>query len=206
MNVGRGRDVQLAMRGLLALLCAAALGGCADPPASNYPTQQIYVEDTTLGPGDVFEVRVFQQDKLSSIYAASSEGTISFPLIGAVTVTGKTAAMVEREIRDRLADGFLKDPQVSILVKEYKSKKVSVFGEVRKPGTLPFTEGMTIVEAIAQAGGFSAMARGNAVTVTRVSNNDKQTYTVPVDSIGKGKAKQFYIRPGDVVHVPARRW
>jgi protein involved in polysaccharide export with SLBB domain len=194
---------------LRVLLIAAALGGCAscaDPPPSEYPSQQVYREDTTLGPGDLFEVRVFQQEKMSQIYSASAEGTIAFPLIGDVVVSGKSPAQIEAEIRDRLADGYLKDPQVSVLVKEYKSKKISVFGQVRKPGTLGFTDGMTVVEAVSQAGGFTPMARENAVTITRGEGEEKQTYTVPVESIGKGKAKQFYIRPGDVIFVPHRRW
>jgi len=194
---------------LRVLLIAAALTGCAscsDPPPSEYPSQQVYLEDTTLGPGDMFEVRVFQQPQMSNMYSASAEGSISFPLIGEVAVSGKSPAQVETEIRDRLADGYLKDPQVSVLVKEYKSKKISVFGQVRKPGTLGFTDGMTVIEAVSQAGGFTPMARENAVTITRELGEEKKTYTVPVESIGKGKAKQFYIRPGDVIFVPHRRW
>ncbi len=211
MNLPTAADVQHVMSGLLVRLLLVAVtvaggAGCSDPPPSEYPSQQVYLEDTTLGPGDVFEVRVFQQEKLTSVYSASAEGTISFPLIGTVEINGKSPAMVETEIRDRLADGYLKNPQVSVLVKEYKSKKISVFGQVRKPGTLGFTEGMTVIEAVSQAGGFTPMARENAVTITRDLGGDKQSYTVPVESIGKGNAKQFFIRPGDVIFVPHRRW
>lgn len=198
--------MSLALRVLLIAATLAGCASCADPPPSEYPSQQVYEEDTTLGPGDVFEVRVFQQEKMSQIYSASSEGTISFPLIGEIEISGKTPAQVETEIRDRLADGYLKDPQVSVFVKEYKSKKISVFGQVRKPGTLGFTDGMTVIEAVSQAGGFTPMARENAVTITRGEGDEKKTYTVPVESIGKGTAKQFYIRPGDVIFVPHRRW
>lgn len=185
----------------LVVLCA-----CGDPPPSQYPDQEVFVEDTTIGPGDVFEVRVYKQEEMTSTYSVSAEGTISFPLIGAVDVSGKTPAQIEREIRDRLADGYLVDPQVSILVKEYRSKKISVFGQVRKPGTLPYSEGMTIVEAISQAGGFTQMARKNAVTVTRGQEEKKTRYTVPVESIGEGSADNFFMRPGDVVFVPERIW
>lgn len=184
----------------------AGLAGCSDPPPSQYPRQQVYVEDTTLGAGDVFEVRVFRQDDMTGTYSVSSEGTISFPLVGVVGVAGKTPAEVERELRDRLADGYLQDPQVSVLVKEYKSKKISVFGQVREPGTLTYTEGMTVVEAVAQAGGFTDMARKNAVTVTRAVGQEKTKFTVPVEDIGEGQADNFYLRPGDVVFVPRRVW
>jgi protein involved in polysaccharide export with SLBB domain len=188
----------------LALCALAGAAACSDPPPSEYPTQQVFVEDTTLGPGDIFEVRVYQQADMSNTYSASSEGTISFPLIGVVEVTGKTPAQVESEIRARLADGFLVNPQVSLLVKEYRSKKVSVLGQVRQPGTLNFADGMTIIEAVSQAGGFTAMARKNAVTVTRGAGDDKATFTVPVDDIGRGQAANFFLRPGDVIFVPER--
>lgn len=187
---------------VLAMICA----GCGDPPPSRYPTQQVYVEDTTLGAGDIFEVRVFRQDDMTGTYSVSAEGTISFPLVGEIQAEGKTPAQIERELRERLADGYLRDPQVSVLVKEYKSKKISVLGEVREPGTLTYADGMTVVEAVARAGGFTDMARKNAVTVSRTIDDEKTQYTVPVESIGQGKADNFFVRPGDVVFVPRRLW
>jgi protein involved in polysaccharide export with SLBB domain len=191
---------------VLSILILVALAACHDPPPSQYPSQQVYLEDTTLGPGDVFEVRVFQQEQMTNTYSASSEGTIAFPLIGDVTVNGKTPAEVEKEIRERLADGYLTNPQVSVLVKEYKSKKVSIAGQVPSPGTIGYTEGMTIIEAVSKAGGFTQMARKNAVTVTRMIDGKKETYTVPVERIASGSANQFYMRPGDNVWVPERAW
>lgn len=188
---------------ILILLFPLSLA-CGDPPASVYPDQQVYQEDTTLGVGDVFDVRVFQHKEMSSTYSTSAEGSISFPLIGQVIIAGKTPAAVEKDIQTRLADGYLVSPQVSVFVKEYKSKKLSVFGQVRKPGTLAYTEGMTIIEAISQAGGFTGMARKNAVTVTRELNGEKSKYTIPVDKIGRGSAGNFNLRPGDVVFVPER--
>lgn len=190
------------------VLCLAwcAITACGDPPPSNYPTRQIHIEDTTLGVGDVFEVRVFRQKDLTGEYRVNSEGSIAFPLIGKVVVSGKTPVAVEKQIRSRLADGYLRDPQVSVLVKEYNSKTISVFGEVRKTGTLSYAEGMTIVDAISQAGGFTNMARKNAVTVTRKRSSKSKRFTVPVQSIGQGKAANFFVRPGDVVFVPRRLW
>lgn len=187
-------------------LLAGVVLSCGDPPPSNYPTQQVYVEDTTLGPRDVFEVRVFRQEDMTGDYSVSNDGTIAFPLIGVVEVTGKTPAQLERELGQRLADGYLRNPQVSILVKAYHSKKISVFGQVRSAGTLNFTAGMSVVDAIAQAGGFSDLASKNAVTVTRTIDGKKVNYVVPVEDIGKGKADNFYVRPGDTVFVPRRLW
>jgi polysaccharide export outer membrane protein len=188
----------------IALVLAGNLLACADPPPSKYATQQVHVGDASLGPGDVFEVRVYRQDSMSGAYNVSPEGTISFPLIGVVVVSDKTPRQVEAEIESRLAEGFLVNPQVSVLMKEYRSRNVIVFGQVQKPGRLPFSTGMTIVEAISQAGGFSAMARKNAVTVTRTDGDKKTNFTVPVESIGNGQAPDFMLRPADIVFVPER--
>jgi len=181
-----------------------ALAACSDPPPSKYPVVRGNANDTTLGARDIIEVRVFQHDDLTGVFEISPECTISYPLIGSVEVCGHTPPEIERDIRTRLADGYIREPQVSVLVKEYKSKSVSVFGQVKQPGTLPYAGGMTVIEAISQAGGFTEMARKNAVTVTRVDKGKKTNYTVPVESIGMGKADTFVVRPGDVVFVPRR--
>jgi polysaccharide export outer membrane protein len=194
------------------LLIFSLVIGCHDRPASNYPTQEVYAEDTTLGQRDEFEVRVFRHDEMSGTYAVSEQGTINFPEIGIVEVVGKTPEQVEREIQHRLADGFLVDPTVSVRVKEYKSKTISVFGQVRKPTTIPYVAGMSIADAISQAGGFTPMARKDAVKVTRsdigarsAANKQKTvSFSVPVESIANGEARPFYMRPGDTIFVPER--
>lgn len=187
-------------------LVLLALVACGDPPASNYPksSEPIPVEDTSLGPGDVFEIRVYRQEELTGEFEVSPECSVSYPLIGTLDVCGKSPPEIGRMIRDGLADGYLKNPNVSVLVKEYRSKKISVFGNVKTPGTLAYVAGMTIVEAISQAGGFNEMARKNAVTVTRTTKEGKVTYTVPVQRIGEGHADNLIMRPGDYVYVPRR--
>jgi polysaccharide export outer membrane protein len=161
--------------------------------------------DTTLGPEDVFDVRVFGEKDLSSTYRVASDGTIDFPLIGTVSVTGKTPTEVADLIEDKLVEGeFLKRPEVSILVTEYNSKKVSVFGQVKKPGTFAYQDGMSVVEAISKAGGFTSMAKANDTVVIRVVENEEQRYKVPVEAIGEGQAPNFVLRAGDIVFVPER--
>ncbi len=182
------------------------VAACSDPPPSKYPTEQMHAEDATLGAGDTVEVRVYRQEEMSGPYEVSSEGNFSFPLIGLIVAEGKTPAAVQRDIQERLADGYLNNPSVTVLVKESKSKNISVVGEVSKPVTLPFADGMTLIDAIARAGGFTPMARKNAVTVTRNIEGKKTRYTIPAEDIGKGKANSFFIRPGDVVFVPRRVW
>ncbi|MBN2527276.1 MAG: polysaccharide biosynthesis/export family protein [Deltaproteobacteria bacterium] len=187
--------------------CTPALrGGNTNPPVGGPgATTTMPVEDTTLGPGDVFDVRVFGEKELSSSYRVASDGTIDFPLIGSIVVGGLTPAETKKRIETELVAGdFLKRPQVSILVKEYTSKKVSVFGQVNKPGTFPWQEGMGVVAAISIAGGFTPMARTENTMVTRVVNGKKENYVVSVEDIGEGKTTDFSLKPGDIIFVPER--
>lgn len=161
--------------------------------------------DTTLGPGDVFDVRVYGEKDLSNSYRVASDGSIDFPLVGTVNVTGLTPAKVASLLEQSLLDrDYLKNPQVSIFVKEYNSKKISVFGQVNKPGTFPYQDGMSVVEAISIAGGFNSLAKKNDTVVIRVLDGKKTRFQVPVVSIGQGQASNFVLRPGDIVFVPER--
>jgi polysaccharide export outer membrane protein len=150
----------------------------------------------------VLGIRVIDNDQLSGDFEIDTAGTISFPYIGAVRAGGKTPEQIGIDIRDRLGDGYIRDPQVTVRIKEHRSKIISVLGEVRKGTIMPFTDGMTILEAISQAGGFTARAWENAVKVTRKSATSAQEFTVPVNVIANGKAPPFYMRPGDSVYVP----
>jgi len=153
----------------------------------------------------VFDVRVYGEEDLSSTYRVASDGTIDYPLIGTVNVDGLTPTDITKLLERKLLEGdFLKKPHVSILVKEYNSKKISVFGQVTKPGTFPYEEGMNVVEGISRAGGFTSMARPNDTTVTRVVAGAERRFKVPVEAIGQGRASNFILRPGDIIFVPER--
>jgi polysaccharide export outer membrane protein len=102
----------------------------------------------------------------------------------------------------KLKQGFLKEPQVSVFVKEYNSKKVFVFGEVQKPGTFMYEEEMTIIQAITVAGGFAKSAAKNKVSVTRLEDGIEKRIFLSVEEIGRGKERNFFLMPGDIVFVP----
>jgi protein involved in polysaccharide export with SLBB domain len=177
--------------------------GCRDTAVAPYPiSEPPQAQDAAFGPGDLFDVRVFHEPDLTGTYQVGNDGSIAFPLIGRVVVANKLPSEVEAEIQSRLADGFLRAPQVSVLPKEYRSKKISVVGQVKQPGTFPYSEGMTVVEAVSKAGGFMPLARKNAVRITRKSNG--KNFTVAVEDISNGKAPNFTLRPGDVIYVPER--
>jgi len=183
-------------------LTAVVLIGCADPKPSVYPTQEVYVEDTTAGPTDILEIRVAKQEQLSGDFEIDATGVISFPYVGIVASNGKTPLEIQSDIQTRLADGYLRNPQVTVRFKERRSKKIAVFGEVHRGTIIPFTDGMTITEAVSQAGGFTPRAWENAVKVKRKSAQGTQEFTVPVKGIAAGSAPTFYMRPGDSVYVP----
>jgi polysaccharide export outer membrane protein len=155
-----------------------------------------------LGAGDIFEVRVFQEPELSGIFQVGPQGDIIFPLCRRVVLGGLTANAAAEALRACLAEGFLRNPQVSVLVKEYNSKKVFVFGEVQKPGTFLFEDGMSVVQALTLAGGFTRNAAQNSTSVTRHVNGQEVKVKVNVQDIALGKAPNFLLEPGDIVYVP----
>ena len=155
-----------------------------------------------MGPGDVFEVRVYGEKDLSGQFRVSSEGTIQFALLGAVEVMNLSPTEIATTLQDGLRDGYLCDPYVTVTIKEYNSKKVFVLGQVNKPGTFPFDRDMNIIQAITLAGGFTATARRNNVIVTRVEDSEEKRVRVPVDKVSEGLAPNFPLQPGDIVFVP----
>lgn len=193
------------MRLLVYLLC---VWGCHDDPPVVYPTIAPFDEtQLVLGPGDKLELTIFSGAQESKTqYTLDSGGQMEVKFIGPVNARGKTSRMVQQEIQARLADGYLKHPVTSLIVVEINSLRCAVFGQVSKSGSIKFTPGMTITEAIAQSGGFTPLARKNMVKVTRLVEGKKETFKVPVELIAEGKRPNFPMAPGDEVFVPERAW
>jgi polysaccharide export outer membrane protein len=188
---------------LVVSVAALALVGCTRRSAARLEAPPaVQVNASTLGPGDVLEVRVYREPELSGIYQVGSEGDVVFPLCQRVVVNGLTPNGAADRFRDCLAAGFMRDPQVSVVVKEYNSKKVFVFGEVQKPGTFVYQDGMSIVQAVTVAGGFTRTAAQNATSVTRRVKGQEVRMKVNVQDIALGKAPNFTLEPGDIVFVP----
>ncbi len=182
-------------------LAALALAACAGAPPAPPKVPEPRVS-STLGPGDVFEVRVYQEPELSGIYRVGPHGDIVFPLCRRVPVAGLTANAVAERLRGCLGEGFIRNAHVSVIIKEFNSQKIFVFGEVQKPGTFVFEDGMTVIQAITVAGGFTKGAAQNSTSVTRLVDGQEQKIKVPVQDIALGKATNFVLRPGDIVYVP----
>ena len=170
--------------------------------SANAQAQQKSVEASTLGTGDLLDVRVFDEADLSGPYRISPEGTIDFPLCGKVKVAGLTSSGVADTLTQCLAHGYLKHPNVTVLVREYNSKKVFVFGEVNKPGTFAYEENMSVIQAVTLAGGFTKLAAKNSANVTRTIAGHEVKIHVPIEDIGVGREKNFTLQPGDILFVP----
>lgn len=191
-------------RGGLALVLGLLPLGCSHATSEPRPVsaaQPVASVAAALGPGDVFEVRVFGEDELSGIYRVSAAGDIVFPLVGKVQAGGLTAGELSDAIGKGLAR-YVKNPYVSVFVKEYTSKKVFVFGKVKQPGTFPFEDGMNIIQAITLAGGFDALADEDYTYVTRIVDGQETRLKVSVKEIGAGESPNFILKPGDIVYVP----
>lgn len=196
------------MRQFLLVLTILVCSSCHDDPPVIYPTTApLDVSKLSLGPGDKLNLTVFYgSHSIQAAYTLDSSGQISVQYIGAVQANGKTVETVREDIQKRLADGFLNDPIVSLTIAELNSLTLSVSGMVAKTGAVKFTPGITITEVIAQAGGFTPLARKNMVKVTRLVSGVKQTYKLPVERIAEGERPNFQMLPGDEVFVPERPW
>jgi polysaccharide export outer membrane protein len=160
--------------------------------------------DDQVGVDDTFDVRVFGEPDLSNTYRVASDGTIDFPLAGRIRATGLRTGEIQQEILDRLRRGYMKDPQVTVSMKEWNSRKISVLGQVQKPGPVPYHPHMTIIDAIALAGGFTGIAAKNSVSVRREGGGKVESRVYRVADITEGRSSNIAVLPGDVVVVEER--
>jgi protein involved in polysaccharide export with SLBB domain len=161
----------------------------------------------TLAPGDEIDVRVFDEKRFEGAYEVDADGTIDFPFIGAIAVAGMNAQQVADALEERLADGYLQHPQVTVTIKARENSEVSVLGQVNRPGSLPFQERITLVQAVSAAGGLTAYAAPRRVKITRRTGEGDQTRTFEVSlaAIIDGAAEDLTLQAGDIVFIPESR-
>ncbi len=154
-----------------------------------------------VGPADVLEVTVFQVEDLSRTVQVSASGEIALPLIGKVVAGGKTIAELESEIAGKYAERYLQSPQVSVLVKEANSQRVTVSGAVKNPGMVTLTGPTTLLQAVAEAGGVNDFADKRGVLVFRTVGQQRMAAKFDLTAIGAGTAKDPTLHGGDLVRV-----
>lgn len=191
---------------VLPVLLGLSAGGCAEQRDTRSMQLAPVSERTTLGPGDVFQLKVVGEKDLPENYQIASDGTVDLPYIHTLKVVGLEPQEIARLIRRRLMEKqILKDPAVVVSVKEYNSKRVTLLGEVQKPGSFPVAPGLTLIQALSQAGGLKPLANARQLRLTR-SGKDGQTTTVVIDvtAITEGSAPDIPLQPGDRIYVKER--
>jgi polysaccharide export outer membrane protein len=160
--------------------------------------------DYRLGPEDVIDVFVWKEPDLSTSVVIRPDGKISLPLANELEASGKTAAELQREITERLRV-YISEPIVNVMVKQINSLKISVLGEVRKPDVYRIKNRITVLDAIAMAGGFTDLARPNRVIVLRNTAEGPQRIRINVrQTVADSAALPFYLQAQDTVYVEGR--
>lgn len=158
----------------------------------------------TLAEGDVVEIKVYQEDELTTKARVDREGKITMPLLGAIKVGGSSMEKAQKLVRDLLEKDYLRSPQVSMTLIEFAKNRFSVLGEVNQPGFFMIPEGetMTVLQAIATAGGFTPYARSGEIIVKRKINGREETIRVDAKDMAKKKrAPTMEIKGGDAIYV-----
>ena len=172
----------------------------ADPPKPSAPFAASQSE-YRLGSDDVIEVFVWKEPELTTTAAVRPDGRISLPLAGELEARGKTANELQQEITAKLSQYVVK-PVVNVMVKQVNSLKISVLGEVRKPDVYRIKSRVTVLDAIAMAGGFTDLARPNKVIVLRNSPAGPQRIKINVkELVANDHGAPFYLETLDTVYV-----
>lgn len=183
----------------LTFLALVALSGCAGPSGLRVSSGERYqltadVNETyLLGAGDKVRVTVFNEPNLSGEFAVGSDGTISLPLVGDLVAQGKTTKLVADEFAAKLADGYLLKPSVAMEVSVYRP--FFILGEVEKPGQYPYANGMTALNAIATAGGYTPRAKRTVVFIRKFGEAAETEYEL---------TSSLRILPGDTIRLGER--
>ena len=180
-------------------------------PSTVEPSSQAKLDvraNYVLQPSDIIKVQVFQEDDLTREVRLSQESTISLPMINTVNLKGKTLADAQETVRSLYDQDYLVNPQVTIIIVDYSKRSVNVLGSVNTPGAILFPQetGLTLLDAIARAGGFSRLADKKRVRLTRVeADGDTRNYTINADEIMRGATSESWILlKDDVISVPER--
>ncbi len=218
MNSTRSRHVGIAF--VLAALCGCTLAqsgpASADPAIASAAAAPTLAETVTspggkphdntfvIGEDDQLSINVWKERDLSESVPVRSDGKISLPLIGDVQAAGKTPLQLEDDITARLR-AYITQPEVTVMVMKINSQKFNILGRVLKPGSYPLTSSMTVLDAIAVAGGFQDFAKQKSVYILRQGANGKETrlaFNYKEVIKGKHPDQNVKLQPHDTIVVP----
>jgi polysaccharide export outer membrane protein len=191
----------------LAILSAISLPANADELSSGAPSESSKTSaNYIIGPGDVIQVFVWRNPELTVTVPVRPDGKVSTPLVEDMVAVGKTPTALARDIEAHLGE-YVRSPQVSVIVNTAVStfSQIKLIGQVKSPQSIPYREGMTVLDAILAVGGLTDFASGNKAKITRKDASGRETLiNVRIeDLISKGKlSENQLVKPGDVIVVP----
>jgi polysaccharide export outer membrane protein len=155
-----------------------------------------------IGPNDLLEINVFRVDELSRSVRVDDRGNISLPLVGSMHVTGMTQQGFEKKLASILSKKYLQNPQVSVFIKEFTSKQVTVGGAVKRPGVFPIKGKTSVMQSIAMAEGLTDLAAEDKIVLFRENKGKLKAYNLNLAAIRNGKMPDPYVKGNDriVVH------
>jgi polysaccharide export outer membrane protein len=184
------------------LFCSAQDKLAASRPVAQATVAPSITDSYVIGASDVITVTVFKEPTLSSSLLVRTDGMISLPLLGDVKAAGKTPLQLADEIAAQLKK-YVQDPNVTVILTQMNSKRVFLIGEIGKTGPIEITSGMTVLEAIATAGGLGAYANTKKIYILRVVNGKQQKIPVQYKQALKGDlTRNLLLNPGDTIVVP----
>jgi len=200
VGVKRTKHWEAVLITIFVLSSMSSVGKAADNLKATYAAKPA-IPEYRLGPEDVIEVFVWKQPELTTTVVIRPDGRISLPLTNELEASGKTAIQLQKDITEKLRE-YITQPIVNVIVRQVNSLKISVLGEVRKPDVYKIKNQVTVLDAIAMAGGFTDLARPNRVIVIRNAQYGSQRIKINVKQVvaDDGKAP-FYLQPLDTVYV-----
>ncbi len=183
------------------VLAVVAAGAACAGSAANLPADPVQGE-YRIGVDDVVEVAVFRDHDLSRTLPVRPDGRISLPLLGEVQAAGLTAGELEKKVEVRLAP-FVDRPAVSVIVREINSQRFYVVGQVAHPGVFPLRGRVTVLQALAQAGGLAEFADQNGIVLLRRDQDRVHRYSLRYDDLVDARdGRSVYLGSGDTLVVP----
>lgn len=193
------------------VLMVIAIAGCSGRQAFVAPpmSDQVIVQEYLIGVGDALQINVWRNDELSLAVPVRPDGKISMPLVGDILAAGLSPLQLSNNISKSLTN-FVRNPQVTVIVTNPSSsdfqRRVRITGAVLAPQSIPYREGMTVLDLVLIAGGANDFASTNNAKLYRKINGEMKVYPIFLDDlINKGDVKTNYsLQPSDIVTVPER--
>jgi len=175
----------------------------AQKPASPEQNHTTNLAEYRIGPEDMLQIAIWKNDAMSREVPVRPDGMISLPLLSDVQAAGLTPLELRDSLLKRLAE-YMPAPEVSVIVKAVKSFKVSVIGEIKKPGRYELGSWTTVLDILAEAGGFTEFATRTRIVILRPEGKDMKRVPFNYNKVigSGGEQENFYLRPGDIVLVP----